>query len=58
MRDLVEASKSIGTLQSLLERDINGNTVRKSGSHTRNLLRVRRGLDMVKILFEQILVTK
>ncbi|KAG5252883.1 ceramide-1-phosphate transfer protein [Salix suchowensis] len=30
----------------------------KRGSHTRNLLRVRRGLDMVKILFEQILVTK
>ncbi|KAJ6778680.1 GLYCOLIPID TRANSFER PROTEIN-RELATED [Salix koriyanagi] len=58
VRDLVEASKSIDTLQSLLERDIKGNSVRKPGSHTRNLLRVRRGLDMVKILFEQILVTK
>ncbi|KAJ6304072.1 hypothetical protein OIU77_017867 [Salix suchowensis] len=30
VRDLVEASKSIDTLQSLLERDIKGNSVRKS----------------------------
>lgn len=34
------------------------NTVRKAGSHSRNLLRVKRGLDMVKVLFEQIIVTE
>ncbi|KAG6744844.1 hypothetical protein POTOM_051484 [Populus tomentosa] len=56
--DLAEASKSIGTLQSLLEKDIQGNSVRKSGSHSRNLLRVKRGLVMVKVLFELILVTE
>ncbi|GAB4826068.1 Accelerated cell death 11 [Ancistrocladus abbreviatus] len=53
--DLVEASDSISTLQSLLDQDIQANTVRKAGSHTRNLLRVKRGLDMVKVLFEQII---
>ncbi|XP_011033328.1 PREDICTED: glycolipid transfer protein-like [Populus euphratica] len=56
--DLAEASKSIGTLHSLLEKDIEGNSVRKSGSHSRNLLRVKRGLVMVKVLFELILVTE
>nr|XP_023924337.1 accelerated cell death 11 [Quercus suber]POF27419.1 accelerated cell death 11 [Quercus suber] len=57
VNDLVEASKSIGTLQAMVERDVKANTVKKGGSHTRNLLRVKRGIDMVKVLFEQILVT-
>lgn len=56
--DLVEASKSISTLPSMVELDIQTDTVRKAGSHTRNLLRVKRGIDMVKVLFEQILVTE
>jgi len=56
--DLVEASKSISTLPSMVELDIQTNTVRKPGSLTRNLLRVKRGIDMVKVLFEQILVTE
>ncbi|KAL0011818.1 hypothetical protein SO802_006926 [Lithocarpus litseifolius] len=58
VNDLVEASKSIGTLQAMVERDVQANTVKKGGSHTRNLLRVKRGIDMVKVLFEQILVTE
>ncbi|CDP17318.1 unnamed protein product [Coffea canephora] len=53
--DLAETSKSVATLQVMMERDIEANCVRKAGSHTRNLLRVKRGLDMVKVLFEQIL---
>ncbi|MBA0804557.1 hypothetical protein Gohar_004136 [Gossypium harknessii] len=56
--DLAEASKSIATLKVMLDRDIEGNCVRKAGSHTRNLLRVKRGLDMVRVLFEQILATE
>ncbi|KAH9747813.1 Accelerated cell death 11 [Citrus sinensis] len=56
--DLAEASKSILTLQSVIDRDIEGNCVRKAGSHTRNLLRVKRGLDMVRVLFEQILAAE
>ncbi|MBA0771798.1 hypothetical protein Gotri_007271, partial [Gossypium trilobum] len=47
--DLAEASKSIATLKVMLDRDIEGNCVRKAGSHTRNLLRVKRGLDMVRV---------
>ncbi|KAJ0018851.1 hypothetical protein Pint_11143 [Pistacia integerrima] len=48
--DLAVASKSIMTLPALLDHDIKGNCVRKAGSHTRNLLRVKRGLDMVSLL--------
>ncbi|XP_059668456.1 accelerated cell death 11 [Cornus florida] len=56
--DLAEASKSIVTLQKLVDRDIEENCARKSGSHTRNLLRVKRGLDMVRVLFERIIATE
>ncbi|RLM92755.1 hypothetical protein C2845_PM08G24930 [Panicum miliaceum] len=42
----------------MVELDIQKDTVRPPGSHTRNLLRVRRGIDMVKVLHEQILVTE
>lgn len=55
VEDLREASKSISTLQSMLELDIKDNCVRQGGSHSRNLLRVKRGIDMVKVLFEEIL---
>ncbi|KAG8639209.1 hypothetical protein MANES_14G122400v8 [Manihot esculenta] len=58
VRDLADASKLIVTLDALLDRDMEQNTVRKAGSHSRNLLRVKRGLDMVKVLFEQIIVTE
>ncbi|KAJ9556829.1 hypothetical protein OSB04_011443 [Centaurea solstitialis] len=58
VNDLCETSKSISTLQLMMERDIEENCVRKPGSHTRNLLRVKRGLDMVKVLFEQILASE
>ncbi|XP_065882268.1 accelerated cell death 11 [Euphorbia lathyris] len=58
VRDLSNASKSIGTLQGLLDKDLKENCVRKAGSHSRNLLRVKRGLDMVKVLFEQIIITE
>ncbi|KAF9588967.1 hypothetical protein IFM89_017646 [Coptis chinensis] len=56
VEDLCEASKSIGSLQVMIDGDVRENTVKKAGSHTRNLLRVKRGLDMVRVLFEQILV--
>ncbi|KAF2317879.1 hypothetical protein GH714_041199 [Hevea brasiliensis] len=58
VRDLADVWKSVVTLEALLERDIEQNNVRNAGSHSRNLLRVKRGLDMVKVLFEQILVTE
>lgn len=57
MRDLSEASKSITTLKAMLDRDVEAN-VRNAGSHMRNLLRVKRGIDMVRLLFEKIVVTE
>ncbi|XP_073046779.1 accelerated cell death 11 [Primulina eburnea] len=58
VEDLSEASKSISTLPVMMAGDIEANCVRIAGSHTRNLLRVKRGIDMVKVLFEQIIVTE
>ena len=56
--DLLEASNSISTLPSMVELDIQKDTVRAVGSHTRNLLRVKRGIDMLKVLFEKMLFTE
>uniref|UniRef100_A0A5B7BXF7 Putative glycolipid transfer protein domain-containing protein 2-like n=1 Tax=Davidia involucrata TaxID=16924 RepID=A0A5B7BXF7_DAVIN len=53
--DLMEAAKSIDTLESLIDRDINQNCERDSNSHSRNLVRVKRSVDMLRIMFEQIL---
>ncbi|CAA2988587.1 accelerated cell death 11 [Olea europaea subsp. europaea] len=58
VRDLAEASKSISTLEVMMDKDIESNCVRTGGSHTRNLLRVKRGLDMVRVLFAQILASE
>ncbi|CAH9141199.1 unnamed protein product [Cuscuta epithymum] len=55
--DLVEASKSIATIRAMIDIDIEANCVRSIGSHTRNLLRVKRGIDMVKVLFDQIMAS-
>lgn len=58
VNDLIETSKSVTTLQVMLDGDVEGNCVKKAGSHSRNLLRVKRGLDMVRVLFEGILATE
>ncbi|XP_071722231.1 accelerated cell death 11-like [Rutidosis leptorrhynchoides] len=57
VHDLAEVSQQIGTLNAILDGDVKANRVRIAGSHTRNLLRVKRGVDMLKVLFEQILAT-
>jgi ABC-type transport system involved in Fe-S cluster assembly fused permease/ATPase subunit len=53
----VEASKEYNTLQTILDLDVANGTVRTSGSHSRNLRRVRQGLDLIRALFEQFLST-
>ncbi|XP_034700386.1 accelerated cell death 11-like [Vitis riparia] len=53
--DLAEAAKSVHTLESLLDSDIRKNCEKDSNSHSRNLVRVKRSVDMLKIMFEQIL---
>lgn len=53
VHDLVEASKTYDTLQNILDLDVKNGTVRTPGSHSRNLRRVRQGLDLIRALFEQ-----
>ncbi|XP_077236140.1 ACD11 homolog protein-like [Tasmannia lanceolata] len=55
VRDLMEASKIYGTLKDILDLDVENNTVRKPGSLSRNLRRVRQGLELIKALFERFL---
>ncbi|XP_078150035.1 accelerated cell death 11-like [Carex rostrata] len=39
----------------MIELDIEQDCVRQDGSHTRNLLRVLRGLNMFRVLYEEII---
>ncbi|OVA19036.1 Glycolipid transfer protein domain [Macleaya cordata] len=55
VQDLVEASKTYDTLRNILDHDVENDTVRKPGSLSRNLRRVRQGLDLIRALFEQFL---
>ncbi|KAB1227133.1 Pleckstrin homology domain-containing family A member 8 [Morella rubra] len=57
VNDLEKASKSVGTLQALVDGDIEATTARKDTSNTKNLLGVKRTLDVVRAMFEQILAT-
>ncbi|KAF3512295.1 hypothetical protein F2Q69_00001635 [Brassica cretica] len=57
VEDLAKASSSVSTLVVMMDKDIEANCVRKAGSHTRNLLRVKRGLDMVRALFVEIIAS-
>ncbi|KDO69971.1 hypothetical protein CISIN_1g026242mg [Citrus sinensis] len=57
VQNLVEASKAYDNLHDILDMDIANDTVKAPGSHSRNLRRVRQGLDLVRALFEQFLST-
>ncbi|CAH8369316.1 unnamed protein product [Eruca vesicaria subsp. sativa] len=46
VKDLVEASKTLNTLQNILDLDVENETVKTPGSRSRNLRRVRQGLDL------------
>ncbi|KAI4381435.1 hypothetical protein MLD38_007505 [Melastoma candidum] len=52
VQDLLEASKSHQTLLHILDYDIMNDTVKTQGSHTRNLRRVRQGIDLIRTIFE------
>ncbi|KAI3904068.1 hypothetical protein MKW92_022287 [Papaver armeniacum] len=56
--DLAEASKSFMTLEAMLDRDVEQNTVRLAGSHSRNLLRIKRAIDTIRSFFKLILTTE
>lgn len=53
--DLQEASKKFNTLSSVVDSDLKNKTVKLQGSHTRNLRRVRQGLDLIRELFQNFL---
>ncbi|CAH2066191.1 unnamed protein product [Thlaspi arvense] len=57
VKDLVEASKTFETLQNILDLDVENKTVKTPGSYSRNLRRVRQGLDLIRAIFEQFLMT-
>ncbi|KAK9118481.1 hypothetical protein Scep_016574 [Stephania cephalantha] len=58
LRDLIEATKDYDSLKNVLDYDMEHDTVRKPGSLSRNLRRVRQGLDLIRALFEQFLSTE
>lgn len=58
LRGLLEASKTCDTLKDILDLDVASDTVKTSGSYSRNLRRVRQGLDLIRALFEQFLSTE
>lgn len=58
VNDLVEASKSVSVIPVMMEDEVKSDCVRKAGSHTRNLLIVKRGIDMLKVMFEHIVASE
>lgn len=58
VRDLKEASRTYDTIEDILELDVANDTVKTPGSLSRNLRRVRQGLDLIRALFEQFLSTE
>ncbi|KAL2509609.1 ACD11-like protein [Forsythia ovata] len=55
VNDLAEASRRHGTLNNILDFDVRNDSVKTQGSLTRNLRRVRQGLDLIRALFENFL---
>ncbi|KAI3889293.1 hypothetical protein MKX03_037887 [Papaver bracteatum] len=55
--DLAEASKSLITLEAMLDLDVERNSVRLVGSHSRNLLRIKRAINTIRAFFKLILAT-
>ncbi|KAB2607420.1 hypothetical protein D8674_007137 [Pyrus ussuriensis x Pyrus communis] len=54
---VVKAGKSVNTLEELLDRDIQQNTIKRQSSGSRLLIRVKRSLELLKIIFEQIMAS-
>ena len=58
VKSLKEASKTFPTLPEMMDVDVRNGTVRIQGSFTRNLLRVKRGLQLNRKLFEGLLADR
>lgn len=57
VRDLEDASEQYVILSSVVDYDVKWKTVKSHGSLTRNLRRVRQGLDLIRELFQNFLST-
>ncbi|KAL1828901.1 ACD11 homolog protein [Daucus carota subsp. sativus] len=51
VRGLTEAASTYDTLNRILDQDMQNETVKSPGSLSRNLRRVRQGLDLIRALF-------
>ncbi|RXH85243.1 hypothetical protein DVH24_042011 [Malus domestica] len=54
---VLKAGKSVNTLEDLLDRDIQKNTIKHFSSSSRMLIRVKRSLELLKIIFEKIMAS-
>ncbi|MED6221209.1 hypothetical protein PIB30_052286 [Stylosanthes scabra] len=57
LEGLMEASPACSTLKDVIEVDVANKTVKSPGSYSRNLRRVRQGIDLIRAIFEQLLAT-
>ncbi|KAG9152271.1 hypothetical protein Leryth_025950 [Lithospermum erythrorhizon] len=55
VRNLEGASETYGTLNNILDFDVRNDSVKIQGSLSRNLRRVRQGLDLMRVLFQNFL---
>jgi hypothetical protein len=53
VNNLGEASKKYDTIQALVEGEIENGFAKDNSSHCRNLVRVKRTIDLVKVMMEQ-----
>ncbi|KAL7604214.1 hypothetical protein Lser_V15G14939 [Lactuca serriola] len=58
VRDVEEASERYVSLSSVVDYDVKWKTIKSCGSHTRNLHKVRQGLDLIRELFQNFLSNK
>ncbi|XP_050374450.1 ACD11 homolog protein isoform X3 [Argentina anserina] len=58
VNDLSQAAVNYDTLENILDFDVANDTVKSPGSRSRNLRRVRQGLDLIRAIFENFLATE
>ncbi len=58
MNNLGEASKKYDTIQALVEGEIENGFARDTSGHCRDLVRVKRVIDLVRVLLEQVLASR
>ena len=58
MDNLKEALKTYDTVQALLEGETENGSAKNTGSHCRNLVRLKRVIDLVRVMLEQVLASE